>query len=173
MDERAIISAVDVDNLFRVPRLFHEQGLDDIVLDKLGVAARDADLSEWDAVIDAVEHPSGEVNIAMVGKYTGLTDSYKSLAEALIHAGIHTRTTIDIHYIDSEDVEHGGTDRLRSMDAIIVPGGFGDRGIEGKIATAALRQGKPGAVPGHLPGDAGGGHRVCPARSRHERGGQY
>ena len=136
VDERAIISAIDVDNLFRIPRLFHEQGLDDIVLDRLAVKAQVADLSEWDSVVDAVEHPAGAVNIGMVGKYTGLTDSYKSLAEALIHAGIHTRTTIDIHYIDSEDVEQGGVDRLRSMDAILVPGGFGNRGIEGKIATA-------------------------------------
>ena len=136
VDERAIISAIDVDNLFRIPRLFHEQGLDDIVLDRLAVKAQVADLSEWDSVVDAVEHPAGAVNIGMVGKYTGLTDSYKSLAEALIHAGIHTRTTIDIHYIDSEDVEQDGFDRIRDMDAILVPGGFGNRGIEGKIATA-------------------------------------
>ncbi len=136
VDERSIISAVDVDNLFRIPRLFHEQGLDDIVIDRFGVTAQDADLSEWDAVVDAVEHPDGAVNIGMVGKYTGLTDSYKSLAEALIHAGIQTRTTIDIHYVDSEDVEQGGVDRLRGMDAILVPGGFGNRGIEGKISTA-------------------------------------
>ena len=136
VDEGAIISAIDVDNLFRIPRLFHEQGLDDIVLDRLAVKAQVADLSEWDSVVDAVEHPAGAVNIGMVGKYTGLTDSYKSLAEALIHAGIHTRTTIDIHYIDSEDVEQDGVVRLRDMDAILVPGGFGNRGIEGKIATA-------------------------------------
>ena len=136
VDERSIISAVDVDNLFRIPRLFHEQGLDDIVVDRFGVTAQDADLSEWDAVVDAVEHPVGAVNIGMVGKYTGLTDSYKSLAEALIHAGIQTRTTIDIHYVDSEDVEQGGVDRLQGMDAILVPGGFGNRGIEGKISTA-------------------------------------
>ena len=136
VEERAIISAMDVDNLFRIPRLLHEQGLDDIVLDKLELSARAADLSEWDRVTDAIEHPLAQVNIAMVGKYTGLTDSYKSLAEALIHAGIHTRTTIDIHYLDAEDIEREGSDRLRGMDAILVPGGFGNRGIEGKIATA-------------------------------------
>ncbi len=136
VDERAIISAVDVDNLFRVPRLFHEQGLDDIVVDKLDVDAQKADLSEWDRVVAAVEHPQGKVDIAMVGKYTGLTDSYKSLAEALIHAGIHTHTSIEIHYVDSEELEQEGMDCLRDMDAIIVPGGFGNRGIEGKIATA-------------------------------------
>ena len=136
VDERAIISAVDVDNLFKIPRLFHEQGLDDIVVNKFGIAARKADLSEWDAVVDAMEHPVGAINVAMVGKYTGLTDSYKSLTEALIHAGIHTRTNIEIHYVDSENIERDGFDMLESMDAILVPGGFGDRGIEGKIATA-------------------------------------
>ena len=136
VDERAIISAVDVDNLFKIPRLFHEQGLDDIVVNKFGMMTREADLSEWDAVVNAMEHPIGSVNVAMVGKYTGLTDSYKSLSEALIHAGIHTRTTINIHYVDSEDIEQDGFGMLEGMDAILVPGGFGDRGIEGKIAAA-------------------------------------
>ena len=135
VDESAIISSIDVDNLFKIPRLFHEQGLDEIVVDKFAITALEADLSEWDAVVDAMEHPTGAVNVAMVGKYTGLTDSYKSLSEALIHAGIHTRTTVDIHYVDSEDVERNGLGLLRGMDAILVPGGFGDRGIEGKIAT--------------------------------------
>ena len=136
VDERAIISAVDVDNLFKIPRLFHEQGLDGIVVNKFGITTRDTDLSEWDAVVHAMEHPIGAVNVAMVGKYTGLTDSYKSLSEALIHAGIHTRTDIDIHYVDSEDIEQDGFAALEGMDAILVPGGFGDRGIEGKIAAA-------------------------------------
>ena len=137
--ESAIISAVDVDNLFRLPRLFHEQRLDDIVLDKFGVEARDADLSEWDAVVDALERPvpNAEVNIAMTGKYTGLTDSYKSLSEALIHAGIRTRTRVNIHYVNSGEIEQNGANPLRDMDAILVPGGFGDRGIEGKIATVS------------------------------------
>ena len=137
--ESAIISAVDVDNLFRLPRLFHEQKLDDIVLDKFGVEARDADLSEWDAVVDARERPApnAEVNIAMTGKYTGLTDSYKSLSEALIHAGIRTRTRVNIHYVNSGEIERNGANPLRDMDAILVPGGFGDRGIEGKIATVS------------------------------------
>ncbi len=135
VDERAIISAVDVDNLFKIPRLFHEQGLDGIVVNKFGITTLDTDLSEWDAVVEAMDNPTGTVNVAMVGKYTGLTDSYKSLSEALIHAGIHSRTTIDIHYIDSEDVERDGLGLLQGMDAILVPGGFGDRGIEGKIAT--------------------------------------
>lgn len=135
--ESAIISAVDVDNLFRLPRLFHEQKLDDIVVGKLGIEARDADLSEWDAVVEALERPipNAEVNIAMTGKYTGLTDSYKSLSEALIHAGIRTRTRVNIHYVNSGEIERNGANPLRDMDAILVPGGFGDRGIEGKIAT--------------------------------------
>ena len=135
--ESAIISAVDVDNLFRLPRLFHEQKLDDIVLDKFGVDALEADLSEWDAVVDALERPvpNAEVNIAMTGKYTGLTDSYKSLSEALIHAGIRTRTRVNIHYVNAGEIERNGANPLRDMDAILVPGGFGDRGIEGKIAT--------------------------------------
>ena len=135
--ESAIISAVDVDNLFRLPRLFHEQKLDDIVIDKLGIDALEADLSEWDAVVDALERPApnAEVNIAMTGKYTGLTDSYKSLSEALIHAGIRTRTRVNIHYVNSGEIERNGANPLRDMDAILVPGGFGDRGIEGKIAT--------------------------------------
>ena len=137
--ESAIISAVDVDNLFRLPRLFHEQKLDDIVLGKFGVEARDADLSEWDAVVDARERPvpNAEVNIAMTGKYTGLTDSYKSLSEALIHAGIRTRTRVNIHYVNSGEIERNGANPLQDMDAILVPGGFGDRGIEGKIATVS------------------------------------
>lgn len=135
--ESAIISAVDVDNLFRLPRLFHEQKLDDIVIHKLGIDALEADLSEWDAVVDALERPApnAEVNIAMTGKYTGLTDSYKSLSEALIHAGIRTRTRVNIHYVNSGEIERNGANPLRDMDAILVPGGFGDRGIEGKIAT--------------------------------------
>ena len=135
--ESAIISAVDVDNLFRLPRLFHEQKLDDIVIDKFGMEARDADLSEWDAVVEALERPApnAEVNIAMTGKYTGLTDSYKSLSEALIHAGIRTRTRVNIHYVNSGEIERNGANPLLDMDGILVPGGFGDRGIEGKIAT--------------------------------------
>ncbi len=138
VEENAIISAIDVDNLLKIPRLFHEQELDDIVVNKFAIKAEvgDADLSEWDAVVDAMENPTGAVNIAMVGKYTGLTDSYKSLSEALIHAGIHTRTTVNIHYVDSEDVEQNGLELLQDRDAILVPGGFGDRGIGGKIATA-------------------------------------
>jgi CTP synthase len=134
--ESAIISAVDVDNIYRIPRLFHEQKLDEIVVRHFGLQLPAADLSEWDAVVEAMSSPKQEVNVAMVGKYMDLADSYKSLSEALTHAGIHTRTRVNIVYMDSEEVERDGVQRLRGMDAILVPGGFGLRGIEGKVATA-------------------------------------
>jgi CTP synthase len=132
---RAVISAVDVDNIYKIPRLLHEQGLDEIVCERLHFNTRRADLAEWDKVIYAMEHPTAEVNIALVGKYVHLTESYKSLSEALKHAGIHTRTKVNIHYVDSERVETEGTGLLADIDAILVPGGFGTRGIEGKIKT--------------------------------------
>ena len=136
VEESAIISAVDVDNIYRIPRLLHDQALDEIVTSRFGLNVNPADLSEWDAVIDAMDHPRTDANIAMVGKYMELADSYKSLSEALVHAGIHTRTRVNILYVDSEDIERSGTRRLEGVDAILVPGGFGLRGIEGKIATA-------------------------------------
>jgi len=136
VSESAIISAVDVDNIYKVPGLFHQQGLDAIVVRKLGIDAREADLSEWDAVVEAMENRKLEINIAMVGKYMDLTDSYKSLSEALVHGGIHARTKVSISYIDSEEIERSGTGCLSDVDAILVPGGFGNRGIEGKISAA-------------------------------------
>jgi CTP synthase len=134
--ERAVISAVDSDSIYKIPRVYHQQGLDDLVVDKLGLEAQDIDLSEWDAVVEGLENPTSEVKIAMVGKYVDLTESYKSLSEALTHAGIHTHTRVDIRYVDSEDIEQTGTECLEGMDAILVPGGFGKRGIEGKILAA-------------------------------------
>ena len=131
--EEAVISAVDVDNIYKIPMLLHEQGLDRIVAERLQLHVPDADLSEWRAVINAMEHPEGEVTVAMVGKYVELTESYKSLSEALTHAGIQTRSRVRIKYIDSEEIATQGTDQLAGMDAILVPGGFGERGIEGKI----------------------------------------
>jgi CTP synthase len=133
---RAVISAPDVDNIYKIPRVLHEQGLDEIVCERLHFNTRRADLSEWDKVIYAMEHPTGEADIALVGKYVHLTESYKSLSEALKHAGIHTRTRVNIRYIDSEQVEQQGTALLEGADAILVPGGFGERGVEGKIRTA-------------------------------------
>ena len=135
VEESAIISGVDVDNIYKIPRSLHEQGLDEIVAKKLHIDVPPADLGEWDAVVEAMASPKGEVNIAMVGKYVDLADSYKSLTEALTHAGIHTRTSIKLTYIDSEELETTGTDCLNNMDAILVPGGFGNRGIDGKIAA--------------------------------------
>ena len=131
--EEAVISAIDVDNIYKIPLLLHEQGLDRIVAERLHLQVPEADLVEWRSVIEAMDHPSGEVTIAMVGKYVDLTESYKSLSEALTHAGIHTRTRVRIKYIDSEDITKHGTEQLAGMDAILVPGGFGERGIEGKI----------------------------------------
>jgi CTP synthase len=133
---RAVITAQDADNIYKIPRLLHEQGLDEIIVEKLHFNVRRADLAEWDKVIYSMEHPTAEVDVALVGKYVHLTESYKSLSEALKHAGIHTRTRVNIHYVDSERIEAEGPDKLAAMDAILVPGGFGSRGIEGKIRTA-------------------------------------
>ena len=131
--EQAVISAADVANIYEIPRLYTEQHLDDIVVRQLGIEAPPADLSEWEAVVERRTHPTGEATIAIVGKYVHLTDSYKSLSEALIHAGIHTGTRLDIDYVDSEDIERNGAECLERADGILVPGGFGARGIEGKI----------------------------------------
>jgi CTP synthase len=133
VQEAAVISAYDVDDLYKIPQMMHEQGFDDIVARQLRLDLPPADLSEWQAIVDAKRHPSGEVNIAMVGKYVDLKDSYISLSEALLHGGIHTQTRVNIHYMESQDILDNGTECLREMDGIVVPGGFGDRGIEGKI----------------------------------------
>jgi CTP synthase len=136
VEERAVISCEDVRFIYQLPRRLHAQALDDIVVEKLKIEAPPADLSEWDAVVEAMENPQHEVRIAMVGKYMDLVDSYKSLNEALVHAGVRTRSRVIIEYIDSEKLEREGTGVLKGADAILVPGGFGIRGIEGKIATA-------------------------------------
>jgi CTP synthase len=131
----AVISAIDASSIYQIPGLLHEQHLDDIVCHKLKLTPKSADLSSWNKIVDALAHPKQEVNIAFVGKYVDLTESYKSLTEALIHAGIHTQSKVRIHYMDSEDIERDGTDALKPMDAILVPGGFGKRGTEGKIKS--------------------------------------
>ena len=133
--EKAVISAYDADDLYKIPRMMNEQGLDDIVARQLQLDLPPADLSEWDAVVEAKQNPTAEVNVAMVGKYMDLKDSYISLVEALLHGGIHTRTRVNIAFIESTDIEDQGTAALENMDGIVVPGGFGDRGIEGKIRT--------------------------------------
>ena len=136
VEEKAVISAVDADSIYRIPLMLHEQGLDDIVVNKLRLDVPPADLTEWKLVVEALTSPIKEVTIAIVGKYVDHSDAYKSLNEALIHAGIHTRTKVHLNYIDSEIIEDEGVARLKNVDAILVPGGFGERGIEGKIATA-------------------------------------
>ena len=135
VQEKAVISAYDADDLYKIPQMMHEQGLDEIVARQLGLDLPPADLSEWDAIVEAKQNPTSEVSVAMVGKYMDLKDSYISLVEALQHGGIHTRTKVNIHFIESRDIEEHGVERLRDMDGIVVPGGFGDRGIEGKIET--------------------------------------
>ena len=129
----AVISAVDASSIYQIPGLLHAQKMDEIVCRKLNIQAKEADLSSWDKIVDALANPKQEVNIAFVGKYVDLTESYKSLTEALIHAGIHTQSKVRIHYMDSEDIERDGPALLEPMDAILVPGGFGKRGTEGKM----------------------------------------
>ncbi|GAB3353200.1 CTP synthase [Chromohalobacter beijerinckii] len=136
VEERAVVPLQDADTIYRIPLMLHEHGLDDIICDKLRLEADEVDLGEWVHVLDAKLNPLKSVNIAMVGKYMELLDAYKSLNEALIHAGIQGRVKVNIDYIDSEDIERHGTERLAGKDAILVPGGFGERGVEGKIATA-------------------------------------
>jgi len=135
VEEKAVISAKDMGNIYEIPIWLHDQGVDDIITRKMHLDLPPADLSDWQHVVDVMRHPQHEVNIGMVGKYVDLTESYKSLNEALSHAGIHNRSKVNIHYIDSVTLECGDFSSLVGLDAILVPGGFGDRGIEGKIAA--------------------------------------
>jgi len=141
----AVISVWDADSIYKVPGMLHQQGMDEIVCFTLGMVSRPADLSAWDKLINALENPLHEVRIGMIGKYVDLSDSYKSLNEALRHAGIHSRTKVVIDYIDSEQIERDGTAGLERLDAILVPGGFGKRGTEGKMA--AIRFARENNVP--------------------------
>ena len=136
VEERAVISGVDADDIYKIPILLHEQGLDAIIVDKLRLEVPPTDLTEWRQVVSAKANPDGQVDIAMVGKYVQIRDSYLSLHEALMHGGLKSRTRVNIHYIESTDIEQHGTHMLQGMDAILVPGGFGERGIEGKIQAA-------------------------------------
>jgi CTP synthase len=145
VEERAVISAVDSDDIYKIPMLLHEQDLDDIVVDKLGLDAPPTDLSDWRAVVAAKQNPEAVVDIGMVGKYVQIRDSYISLNESLMHGGIKTRTRVNIHYFESQDIERRGPAALQNMDAILVPGGFGDRGIEGKIQ--AIRYARENRIP--------------------------
>ncbi|HQR03351.1 MAG: CTP synthase [Proteobacteria bacterium] len=145
VQSEAVISVMDADSIYKIPAMLHDQMLDEIVCHKLGILARAANLSIWKKLVDALEHPDHEVDVAFVGKYVDLTESYKSLIEALKHAGLHTRSRVNIHYIDSEEIERNGPALLKAMDAILVPGGFGRRGTEGKIA--AIRYARENRVP--------------------------
>jgi len=141
----AVISVWDADSIYKIPAMLHQQGLDNLICDALAITPPPADLSVWDRLVEAIEHPQHEVRIGMVGKYVDLTESYKSLTEALVHAGIHTRARVRIEYIDSEQIEAQGVASLKDLDAILVPGGFGKRGTEGKIA--AIRYAREHGIP--------------------------
>jgi CTP synthase len=145
VEERAVIGAVDADDIYKIPMLLQQQGLDDIVVKRLGLTVPPADLSAWQQVVQAKAHPEGVVDIAMVGKYVQMRDSYISLNEALVHGGIRTRTRVNVHFVESTDIELSGTGCLDGMDAILVPGGFGERGIEGKIQ--AVRHAREKRIP--------------------------
>jgi CTP synthase len=145
VQKEAVISAWDVDSIYKIPMVLHEQMLDEIVCHKLAILARAADLSSWKKLVHAQENPQHELDIAFVGKYVDLQDSYKSLNEALRHAGIHTGAKVNVHYVDSEALEKNDPSALEKMDAILVPGGFGKRGTEGKIA--AIRYARENGVP--------------------------
>ncbi|MCC5879225.1 MAG: CTP synthase [Idiomarina sp.] len=136
VQERAVISLKDVDSIYKIPAMLKAQGLDQLVVDRFGIDCKEADLAEWERVLYLESNPSGEVTIGFVGKYVELPDAYKSVNEALNHAGLHNRLTVNIRYIDSQDVETKGLSKLEGVDAILVPGGFGGRGIEGKIMAA-------------------------------------
>lgn len=134
--QEAVISGIDVDNIYQIPLLYRDQKVDQLVVDHLRLDCPAADLTEWEQVVERKANPKTEITIALVGKYIGLTESYKSLSEALIHAGIHTLTKVNINYIDAETIENDGVACLAGNDAVLVAGGFGDRGTEGKIAAA-------------------------------------
>ncbi|MDP1633654.1 MAG: CTP synthase, partial [Gallionellaceae bacterium] len=143
--EEGVISMWDVDSIYKIPQILNEQGLDRIICEDLALDAPPADLSVWKKLIVAQENPQHRITIGMVGKYVDLTESYKSLIEALRHAGIHASTKVNIEYIDSEDIEASGIQSLKHLDAILVPGGFGKRGTEGKIA--AIRYARENKIP--------------------------
>ena len=145
MRERAVISVWDVDTIYKIPQMLHEQGLDELICNELRIDPKPANLSVWNGLVHSLENPKYEVTIGMVGKYVDLTESYKSLIEALRHAGIHNETKVGIRYIDSENLDGGDVSSLAGLDAILVPGGFGKRGTEGKIA--AIKHARENKIP--------------------------
>ena len=136
VEEKAVVSMVDYQTTYQAPIVLHEEGLDEIVTEKLGIRAPKAELKDWELVVHKELHPENQINVAFVGKYLDLLDAYKSLIEAIKHAGIHSSTKVDVHFLDAEDLEAGNDSLLKTADAILVPGGFGGRGFEGKIAAA-------------------------------------
>jgi CTP synthase len=145
VEERAVISGVDADDIYKIPMLLHEERLDEIVVDKFRLDVKPADLSEWRHVVQAKSNPDTTINIAMVGKYVNLKDSYMSLNEALTHAGLRTRTRVNVQFVEATDVEKHGTGCLAGLDAVLVPGGFGERGIDGKLM--AIRYARENSIP--------------------------
>jgi len=145
VQREAVIECLDADSIYKIPAMLHNQMLDEIICHKLDILARAADLSVWKTLVHALEHPEQTVNVAFVGKYVDLTESYKSLTEALVHAGISTRSKVRVNYIDSEEIEKNGCGTLAGMDAVLVPGGFGRRGTEGKIL--AIRHARENKMP--------------------------
>lgn len=133
VEPKAVFECLDADSIYAVPRYLQKQKLDEVVVGKLRLQTQPSDLSEWDRVVEAINSPKGEVNVAMVGKYVELTDAYKSLNEALFHGGIHNQHTVNLHYFESSEFRQGDLSVLADMDAIVVPGGFGERGVVGKI----------------------------------------
>jgi CTP synthase len=143
---RGVISVWDADSIYKIPWMLHQQMLDEIVCHKLGIIAKPADLRAWKKLVEALEHPQHEITIAMVGKYVDLTDSYKSLNEALVHAGIHARSKVNIRYVDAETIERDGLGaQLKGVDAVLVPGGFGKRGVEGMMK--AIQHARENKIP--------------------------
>ena len=142
---KAVISAVDLDNIYKIPKWLHDQGVDDIIAEHMHLDLKPTDLSDWQKVVDVMANPAYEVTVGMVGKYVDLTESYKSLNESLTHAGIHNNARVNIRYIDSVELESGDMSALQGLDAILVPGGFGDRGIEGKIS--AIQYARENKIP--------------------------
>ncbi len=145
VNEKAVINSLDAKTIYAVPRMLHEQGFDEVVVNQLRLDVPPANLADWDLVVDAIMNPKHTVKIALVGKYVELTEAYKSLNESLLHAGIHTHTKVEITYIDAERLETEGVDLVAGHDAILVPGGFGERGVEGKIL--AVRYARENKIP--------------------------
>jgi len=142
---KAVISAIDLDSIYRIPVMLHKQKIDEIVCEKFQIKAKPADLSQWNKITKMLDNAKSSIDIAFVGKYVDLTESYKSLTEALIHAGLHNNVKVKINFLDSEDIEKNGTERLSQMDAILIPGGFGVRGTEGKIG--AIKYARENKIP--------------------------